>query len=198
MQTKNKPARPKSSPDATGLPGPLAALQLLNKVARSLGTAEGEDSPFSTVVEAVRALFLADGVAILVRDGNGDYAFGAADGSLAEWIDYTLSGPGTDLLETLHTRDQVTLFKRTQKNAWAREFLLAAGMHWGALAPIRVRDQNVGALLVNNRRAVNVRTEHIEALENLATLAGVAVSEGRAREGLEDLFMSVIVSLTMA
>jgi len=158
MQTRNKPARPRPAPDGTGLPGPLAALQLLNKVARSLGTAEGKESPFSAVVEAVRSLFLADGVAILVRDGNGEYAFRAADGGLAEWMDYTLSGPGTELLETLHARDQVTLFKRTQKNAWAREFLLAAGMHWGALAPIRVRDQSVGALLVNNRRAVNVRT----------------------------------------
>jgi HD-GYP domain-containing protein (c-di-GMP phosphodiesterase class II) len=198
MQTRNKPARRGSAPAPAGLPGPLASLQLLNKVARSLGTDEGGDPPFAAVVEAVRSLFLADGVAILVRSDNGEYAFRAADGGLAEWIDYTLSGPGTELLETLHARDQVTLFKRTQKNAWAREFLLAAGMHWGALAPIRVRDQNVGALLVNNRVAVNVRTEHIEALENLATLAGVAVQESRAREGLEDLFMSVIVSLTMA
>jgi putative nucleotidyltransferase with HDIG domain len=198
MQTRSRRTQPRPAPDATGLPGPLAAIQLLNKVARSLGTVEGEDSPFSTVVEAVRALFLADGVAILVRGGNGDYTFRAADGGLAEWIDYTLSGAGTELLETLHVRDQVTLFKRTQRNAWAREFLLAAGMHWGALAPIRVRDQSLGALLVNNRSAVNVRTEHIEALENLAALAGVAIQEGLAREGLEDLFMSVIVSLTMA
>jgi len=51
---------------------------------------------------------------------------------------------------------------------------------------------------VNNRHAVHVRPEHIEAFENLATLAGVAVQEERIREGLEDLFMSVIVSLTMA
>jgi len=45
---------------------------------------------------------------------------------------------------------------------------------------------------------VHVRAEHVEAFENLATLAGVAVQEERIQERMEDLFMSVIVSLTMA
>ena len=171
---------------------------MLNQVARSLGQIEGQASPFVAVIEGVRTLLHADGVAVLVRDSSGDYVFRVAHGGLAEWDDYTLSVSGSGLLETLHARDQVTLFKRAQRNPWAGEFLLAAGMNWGALAPIRIRDQSVGALLVNNRRAVHVRAEHIEAFENLATLAGVAIQEEHLREDLEVLFMSVIVSLTMA
>jgi len=171
---------------------------MLNQVARSLGYTEGAGSPFVAVVEGVGTLLRADGVAVLVRNETGGYLFRVAHGGLAEWGDYTLSGPASDLLDALHARDKVTLFKRNQKNAWTREFLLAAGMNWGALAPIRVRDQNVGALLVNNRHAVHVRAEHIEAFENLATLAGVAVQEERIQDRMEDLFMSVIVSLTMA
>ena len=198
MQTRSRSTQPLDSGDATDLPRPLATLQMLNQVARALGHAEGPGSPFVAVIEGVGTLLRADGVAVLVRDLSGNYVFRVAHGGLAEWGDYTLSGPACELLEALHFRDQVTLFKRTQRNAWAREFLLAAGMNWGALAPIRVRDQNVGAVLVNNRHAVHVRPEHIEAFENLATLAGVAVQEERIREGLEDLFMSVIVSLTMA
>ena len=198
MQTRRDQTTPLLLPDEGTLPAPLATLQMLNQVARSLGYAEGGGSPYVAVVEGVATLLRADGVAILVRGDSNTYAFRVAQGGLAEWADYKLSGPASELLDTLHARDRVTLFKRTQKNAWAREFLLAAGMHWGALAPIRVRDQNVGALLVNNRHAVHVRAEHVEAFENLATLAGVAVEEERLRERLEDLFMSVIVSLTMA
>jgi HD-GYP domain-containing protein (c-di-GMP phosphodiesterase class II) len=198
MNTRSGSSQPLTLPDETKLPAPLATLQMLNQVARSLGWVEGAGSPFVAVVEGVGTLLRADGVAVLVRNETDGYVFRVAQGGLAEWGDYTLSGSASELLDTLHFRDQVTLFKRSQKNAWSREFLLAAGMHWGALAPIRVRDQNVGALLVNNRRPVHVRAEHIEAFENLATLAGVAVQEERLREGLEDLFMSVIVSLTMA
>jgi len=171
---------------------------MLNQVARSLGYIEGAGSPFVAVVEGVGTLLRADGVAVLVRNDSGGYVFRVAHAGLAEWGDYTLSGPASELLDALHARDRVTLFKRSQKNVWAREFLLAAGMNWGALAPIKVRDQNVGALLVNNRHAVHVRAEHVEAFENLATLAGVAAQEERIQERMEDLFMSVIVSLTMA
>jgi HD-GYP domain-containing protein (c-di-GMP phosphodiesterase class II) len=198
MQTRSGSNQPLALPGEDKLPAPLATLQMLNQVSRSLGWVEGAGSPFIAVVEGVGTLLRADGVAVLVRSEAGSYVFRVAHGGLAEWADYTLSGSASELLDTLHFRDKVTLFKRSQKNAWSREFLLAAGMHWGALAPIRVRDQNVGALLVNNRHSVHVRAEHIEAFENLATLAGVAVQEERLREGLEDLFMSVIVSLTMA
>lgn len=198
MQTSSRSTQPFAASPTGDLPAPLATLQMLNQVSRSLGYVEGAGSPFIAVVEGVGTLLRADGVAVLVRNPSGEYHFRVAHAGLAEWSDYTLSGSGSELLETLHLRDEVTIFKRTQKNAWAREFLLAAGMHWGALAPIRVRDQNIGALLVNNRHAVHIRAEHIEAFENLATLAGVAVQEERLRGGLEDLFMSVIVSLTMA
>ncbi len=180
------------------LPGPLQALEQLNQVARSLGYIEGPGSPFEAVVEGVRTLLHAEGVAILIREGGGEFVFRVAEGVLAEWSDYTLSGSASQLLETLLLREEVTLFKRKQRSPWAQEFLLAAGMSWGALAPMRVRDQKVGALLVNNTNPVHVRAEHIEAFENLATLAGVALVEGRLRERLEDLFLSVIVSLTMA
>src|SRR5437773_7904788 len=148
MQTRSRPTRPFSIPEPTQLPGPLATLRMLNQVARSLGQIEGQASPFVAVIEGVRTLLHADGVAVLVRDSSGDYVFRVAHGGLAEWDDYTLSVSGSGLLETLHARDQVTLFKRAQRNPWAGEFLLAAGMNWGALAPIRIRDQSVGALLV--------------------------------------------------
>ncbi|HZI89604.1 MAG TPA: HD-GYP domain-containing protein, partial [Candidatus Polarisedimenticolia bacterium] len=196
--TRSRTTEPLVPAEGAALPAPLATLQMLNQVARSLGYTEGAGSPFVAVVEGVGTLLRADGMAVLVRNESGAYEFRVAHGGLAEWDQYILSGPASDLLDTLHARDKVTLFKRTQRNAWSREFLLAAGMHWGALAPIRVRDQNVGALLVNNRHAVHVRAEHVEAFENLATLAGVAVQEERIRDRLEDLFMSVIVSLTMA
>jgi HD-GYP domain-containing protein (c-di-GMP phosphodiesterase class II) len=198
MRISTKLPSSPAAPTEANLPAPLATLQMLNQVARSLGWVEGAGSPYVAVVEGVGTLLRADGVAVLVRNDSGAYAFRFAHGGLAEWNDYTLAASACELLDALHFRDEVTLFKRSQKNAWAREFLLAAGMNWGALAPIRVRDQKVGALLVNNRHAVHVRAEHIEAFENLATLAGVAAQEERLREGLEDLFMSVIVSLTMA
>jgi len=200
MRTKTRPIETELSPSAASadLPGFLPALRILNQVARSLGYVEGPGSPFIAVVEGVRSLLHADGVAILAKQERGEYVFRMAHGVFAELHDYTLSGSGSELLDTLLFRDEVVLFKRKHRNAWAREFLLSAGMNWGAIAPIRVRDQEVGALLVNNQQAVHVRAEHVEAFENLATLAGVAIQESRVREGLEDLFMSVIVSLTMA
>lgn len=198
MPTKTRPTQGLPSALPADLPGPLDTLQVLNRVARSLGHVEDFGSPFAAVIEGVGTLLKADGVAILVREASGDYVFRVAHGMISEWADYTLSGSASELLETLLTRDEVVLYKRKEKSSWSREFLLAAGMSWGALAPIQVRDQKVGALLVNNLRPVHVRAEHVEALENLATLAGVAIEETRVREGLEDLFMSVIVSLTMA
>jgi len=198
MQTKTR--SPKQPPPARSvdLPGALPMLRSLNEVARSLCYIEGPEPPFEAVVRVAQSLFNSDGIAILVREPSGEHVFRTAQGVLSEWRDYTLSGACSDLLKALSDRDQVALFKRNQRNPWAREFLFAAGMHWGALAPIRVRDQNVGALLLNNANAVHVRAEHVEVLEHLATLAGVAIVEGRVRYGLEDLFMSVIVSLTMA
>ena len=198
MQTRTESTKRPSEAKSADLPGALSLLETLNRVARSLCYVEGPHPPFEAVVQGARSLLQADGVAILVREPTGDYLIRVAHGLVAEWRDYALSGTCSALLDTLHERDQVVLFKRTQRSPWAREFLFAAGVHWGALAPIRVRGQNVGALLVNNRRAVHVRAEHVEALEALATLAGVAIVEGRVRLGLEDLFMSVIVSLTMA
>jgi len=198
MQTKTRSLKQPPQAKSADLPGALPMLQSLNAVARSLCYVEGPEPPFDAVVRGAQSLLHAEGVAILVREPTGEYVFRAAHGVLSEWGDYTLSGACSDLLDTLSARDQVTLFKRNQRTPWAREFLFAAGMHWGALAPIRVREQNVGALLLNSTHAVHVRAEHVEALENLATLAGVAIVEGRVRYGLEDLFMSVIVSLTMA
>ncbi|MBI4364597.1 MAG: HD-GYP domain-containing protein [Candidatus Latescibacteria bacterium] len=180
------------------LPRPLHTLEVLNTVARSLGYVEGPGTPFEAVVEGVTKLLHAEGVAILVRETSDEYVCRAAQGVLGEWGDYALSSTASRLLDRFLLRDEVLIFKRTQRSPWSREFLLAAGMSWGALAPMRVRDQRVGALLVNNSHAVHVRAEHIEAFENLASLAGVALVEGRLREGLEDLYLSVIMSLTMA
>src|SRR5438874_953650 len=133
MQTRHEHAQPLPAHDEGALPAPLATLQMLNQVARSLGYTEGGGSPYVAVVEGVGTLLRADGVAVLVRNDTGQYVFRVAQGGLAEWADYALSGNASELLDALHARDKVTLFKRTQKNAWAREFLLAAGMHWGAL-----------------------------------------------------------------
>jgi len=183
---------------AGSLPGPLPLLETLNDVARSLCFVEGRGAPLDAAVAGVMALLNSDGVAILERRRSGEYLFRKADGQLSEWQDFSLSGACSRLLETLNARDDVVLFKRSQRSPWAREFLFAAGMNWGALAPIRVRDEQVGALLVNQVTAPLVRDEHIAGLRNLATLAGVAVLEARKQASLEDIFMGVIVSLTMA
>jgi len=71
-------------------------------------------------------------------------------------------------------------------------------MTWGGLAPIRAHDERIGAILVNHATPLPFRPEHVAALSSLATLAGVAVREDSHRAHLEELFMSVIVSLTMA
>src|SRR5438552_10687698 len=127
MQIRSRSTEPLAAPTEATLPAPLATLQMLNQVARSLGWTEGAGSPFVAVVEGVGTLLRADGVAVLVRNESGAYVFRVAHGGLAEWGDYTLSGSASELLDALHFRDQVTLFKRAQRNAWCREFLLAAG-----------------------------------------------------------------------
>jgi HD-GYP domain-containing protein (c-di-GMP phosphodiesterase class II) len=180
------------------LPGPLPLLETLNDVARSLCFVEGRGAPLDAAVAGVMALLNADGVAILERRRSGEYAFRKADGQLAEWQGFSLSGDCARLLDTLSARDEIVLFKRAQRSPWAREFLFAAGMHWGALAPIRVRDERVGALLVNQASSPHVREEHVAGLRNLATLTGVAILEARKHAKLEEVFMGVIVSLTMA
>ena len=180
------------------LPGPLPLLETLNDVARSLCFVEGRGAPLDAAVAGVMALLNADGVAILERRRGGEYFFRKADGQLSEWQDFSLSAAGARLLETLSERDEIVLFKRAQRSPWAREFLFAAGMHWGALAPVRVREKQVGALLVNQVSAPPVRAEHVACLRNLATLVGVAVLEARKQAKLEEVFMGVIVSLTMA
>jgi putative nucleotidyltransferase with HDIG domain len=182
----------------TTLPGTLPLLETLNDVARSLCFVEGRGDPLDAAVAGVMALLNSDGVAILERRRSGEYHFRKAEGQLSEWQDFSLSGACSRLLETLSARDDIVIFKRAHRSPWAREFLFAAGMHWGALAPIRVRDAQVGALLVNQAVAPLVREEHIAGLRNLATLAGVAILEGRKQAKLEDVFMGVIVSLTMA
>jgi HD-GYP domain-containing protein (c-di-GMP phosphodiesterase class II) len=149
-------------------------------------------------VEGARRLLNPDGVGILVRDKQGEYVFKVAEGVLSEWNHFVLSGSSIELLDGLLTRDTVTLFQRKQRSPWAREFLFAAGMSWGALAPIRVQGEMIGALLVNHSSPLAFRAEHIAALRGLATLAGVAAREDSHRANLEELFMSVIVSLTMA
>ncbi len=183
---------------ATSLPGPLPVLETLNDVARSLSFVEGRSSPLDGAVAGTFALLNADGVAVLDREKRGEYLFRNAEGILSEWQGFTLAGESARMLDVLLERDRIVLFKRKQHTPWAREFLFAAGMSWGALAPIRVRDEFVGALLVNQAAAPNVRAEHVAALQNLATLAGVAILESRKQAKLEEVFMGVIVSLTMA
>src|SRR5439155_213929 len=65
-------------------------------------------------------------------------------------------------------------------------------------APIRGQGEMIGALLVNHSAALPFHAEHVAAFRGLATLAGVAAREDSHRAHLEELFMSVIVSLTMA
>jgi HD-GYP domain-containing protein (c-di-GMP phosphodiesterase class II) len=179
-------------------PGALALLNGLNQVARSLVPFEAGETSLAQVVEGTRRLLKPDGVAILIREKEGEYTFKVAEGVLAEWSQFVLSGSGVELLDGLLTRDTVTLFQRKQRSPWAREFLFAAGMSWGALAPIRGQGEMIGALLVNHSSPLAFRAEQIAAFRGLATLAGVAAREDSHRAHLEELFMSVIVSLTMA
>jgi len=187
-----------AAPAAEPLPGALALLTGLNHVARSLAPFSADATSLAQVAEGVRRILKPDGIAILIREASGDYTFRTVDGVLSEWANFVLSGSATSLLDTLLERDTVILFHRRQRSPWTREFLFAAGMTWGALAPIRAHDERIGAVLVNHAVPLPFRPEHVAALSSLATLAGVAVREDNHRAHLEDLFMSVIVSLTMA
>ncbi len=200
MATKTRaPSQPNViTPASESLPGALALLTGLNQVARSLVPFEAGNTSLAQVVEGASRILHPDGIAILVRDREGEYVFKVVDGVLSEWNHFVLSGGGIELLDGLLARDSVTLFQRKQRTPWAREFLFAAGMTWGALAPIRVQGEMIGALLVNHSKPLPFRAEHIAALRGLATLAGVAEREDSHRAHLEELFMSVIVSLTMA
>ncbi|HEY7728675.1 MAG TPA: HD domain-containing phosphohydrolase [Candidatus Eisenbacteria bacterium] len=180
------------------MPGPVPILETVNDVARSLCFIEGRGAPLDAAVAGVMALLNADGVAILTRERRGEYLFLKADGILREWQGFSLSGEPAQMLDALLERDDVVLFKRAQRTPWSREFLFAAGMGWGALAPVRVRDERVGALLVNQSDAPHVRSEHVLGLLSLATLAGVAILEARRHAKSEEIFMGVVVSLTMA
>jgi len=199
MATKTRAtSRPTVAHAAETLPGALALLNGLDQVARSLVPFEAGGTSLAQVVEGARRLLNPDGVAILIRDKDGEYTFMAAEGVLAEWRQFVLAGSGVELLDEFLKRDTVTLFQRKQRTAWAREFLFAAGMNWGALAPIRGQGEMIGALLVNHSVALPFHAEHVAAFRGLATLAGVAAREDSHRAHLEELFMSVIVSLTMA
>lgn len=200
MATHTRAAGPNevAAPVAEPLPGPLALLTGLNHVARTLAPFDPDATSLAQVTEGVRRILRPDGVAILIREATGEYAFRTVDGVLSEWAKFVLSGSAVSLLDTLLERDTVVLFQRRQRSPWTREFLFAAGMSWGALAPIRAHDERIGAILVNHATPLPFRPEHVAALSNLATLAGVAVREDSHRAHLEELFMSVIVSLTMA
>jgi HD-GYP domain-containing protein (c-di-GMP phosphodiesterase class II) len=187
-----------AAPESEPLPGALALLSGLNHVARSLAPFDPEATSLAQVAEGARRILKPDGIAILIREPTGEYTFRTVEGVLSEWSRFVLSGSAVALLDTLLARDSVILFHRKQRSPWAREFLFAAGMNWGALAPIRAQEEMIGVLLVNNAAPLPFRPEHVAALSGLATLAGVAVREDSHRAHLEELFMSVIVSLTMA
>src|SRR5262245_30215385 len=129
-----------AAPAAEPLPGPLALLTGLNHVARTLAPFDPDATSLAQVAEGVRRILRPDGIAILLREPKGDYSFRIVDGVLSEWANFVLSGSAVSLLDTLLERDTVVLFHRRQKSPWTREFLFAAGMTWGALAPIRAHD----------------------------------------------------------
>jgi HD-GYP domain-containing protein (c-di-GMP phosphodiesterase class II) len=171
----------------------------VNDVARALVPFhEGSVGGLHQVVEGARRLLHPDGIAILTRERPGECLFRHADGALADWSGYALAGGSAELMEALFLLDSVTVFHRKQRSPWAREFLFAEGATWGAIAPIRVQGENMGALLLNHATPLRFRAEHGAGLQTLATLAGVAIVEDRHRARIEDLFMGVIVSLTMA
>jgi len=185
-------------PEPGGLPSPLELLAGLNDVARSLVPLQASDSSLHQVAEGTRRLLRPDGIAILASSQPGECVFRFADGALAEWDGFALSGASSGLMEALFLLDNVTVFHRKQRSPWMREFLFTDAMEWGAIAPIRAHGENLGALLINHGSQLRFRSEHAAGLQTLATLAGVAILEDRYRAQLEDLFMSVIVSLTMA
>jgi hypothetical protein len=192
------PAASTAKPEIGRLPSALELLRGLNDVARSLEPFHEGNSSLRHVAEGVERLLHPDGIAILTRVRPGEYTFRHVSGVLHEWGGFTLGGPSCLLLDELLRRDDAILFHRRQRNPWAREFLFAAGMHGGALAPIRAHGEPIGALLLNNAVAFRFGAEHAAGLRSLATMAGVAILEDEQRAKLEDLFMSVIVSLTMA
>lgn len=179
------------------LPGALALLTGLNHVARSLVPFDSNATSLAQVIEGTRRILRPDGVAILIRGPHGDYAFRATYGVLAEWSGFHLSGSAAEHLDELIERDAVVLL-RAKKTRSAREFLLVEEMSWGAIAPIHSQGESMGALLLHHATPLPFRAEHVAALQGLATLAGVAEREDRHRAHQEELFMSVIVSLTMA
>jgi HD-GYP domain-containing protein (c-di-GMP phosphodiesterase class II) len=183
---------------ARTLPSAIELLRGLNDVARSLEPFHEGTSSLRHVATGVERLFRADGVAVLARVRPGEYVFRHVSGVLQEWEEFTLSGACCGLLDEILRRDDVVLFHRRQKSPWSREFLFAAGMNGGALAPIRAHGEAIGALLLNHATALRFGPEQASGLRSLATLAGVAILEDAQRAKLEDLFMSVIVSLTMA
>lgn len=199
-----RPAAPRPSAPSThapvpsGLPGALALLEGMNEVARSLVPFHSDSVALHQVAAGMRRLLNPDGIAILTRERPGECLFRYADGSLGEWSGYVLSGSSAELMEALFLLDSVTLFHKKQRSPWAREFLYAEGTTWGAIAPIQAHGENLGAVLLNHGKPLRFRAEQTAALQTLATLAGVAILEDRHRVHLEDLFMSVIVSLTMA
>ena len=182
----------------SGLPGALALIEGVNDVARSLVPFHSDSVALHQVAAGMRRLLTPDGIAILTRERPGECLFRYADGTLSEWSGYLLSGSSAELMEALFVLDSVSLFQRKQRSPWAREFLYAEGMNWGAIAPIQAHGENLGAVLLNHSKPLRFRAEQTAALQTLATLAGVAILEDRHRVHLEDLFMSVIVSLTMA
>jgi HD-GYP domain-containing protein (c-di-GMP phosphodiesterase class II) len=185
-------------PAPSSLPGALALIEGMNDVARSLVPFHSDSVALHQVAAGMRRLLNADGLAIMTRERPGECLFRYADGTLAEWSGYLLSGSSAELMETLFLRDSVSLFHRKQRSPWAREFLYAEETAWGAIAPIQAHGENLGAVLLNHGKPLPFRAEQTAALQTLATLAGVAILEDRHRVHLEDLFMSVIVSLTMA
>jgi hypothetical protein len=197
-ETKATTSSGTTLPLAESLPGALALLGGLNHVARALVPFDPGGTSLAQVVLGVKRILRPDGTAILIRGQNGEYFFKTVDGVFGEWNRYYLSGSAAELLDKLLERDTVLLFRKGQRSPWAREFLFGEGMTWGAVAPIRPHGERVGALLINHTAPLPFRPEHVAALQNLATLAGIAEREDSHRAHLEDLFMGVIVSLTMA
>ena len=197
-QAPNPTSGDPAAPPPRTLPNALELLRGLNEVARSLEPFHEGTSSLRRVAEGVTKLLHPDGVAILTRVRPGEYAFLHVEGVLHEWNGFAISGPSTTLLDEVLRRDDVILFHRRQRSPWSREFLFAAGMNGGALAPIRAHGEPIGALLLNHATPFRFGAEQASGLQSLATLAGVAILEDEQRTKLEDLFMSVIVSLTMA
>ncbi len=200
MATQTKRTKPTTvaAPGTRNLPSALEIIRGLNEVARSLEPFHEGTSSLEQVACGVDRLLRPKGVAILTRLRPGEIAFRHATGVLHECSGFTLSGRPCALLEDLLLRDEVVLFHTRQQSPWAREFLFAAGMQGGALAPIRAHGEPLGALLLNHAVPFRFGAEHAAGLQSLATMAGVAILEDAQRTKLEDLFMSVIVSLTMA